>query len=199
MDKAMHAIWNMKFTCTPRSDLPGLPRHIISTIIGGRGKDYDLRGSAYLSDHCTIITEVRFLPGMSVESVRQDIIRELEKIRTSDPQFKYEIQGPPIPFRNRRYSRQPVEVPKNAEIVQIVKNNHKTVTGKDVEKVGIIPPFVYGGTDACHFYEVGIPSISYGPGELAVNGLAHCEQYVKIDDMMTCAKTLALTAVDVCG
>ena len=39
MCKAVPAIDGVKFTYTPRDDLPGLPRINVGAIIGGRGRD----------------------------------------------------------------------------------------------------------------------------------------------------------------
>ena len=85
MCKAVPAIDGVKFTYTPRQDLPGLPRINVGAIIGGRGRDYDLRGPNFVSDFCTVIVDVRFLPGMTSESVKSDIERALDRIKSEDP------------------------------------------------------------------------------------------------------------------
>ena len=73
MCKAVPAIGNVDFTYEPRADLPGLPRINVGAIIGGRGRDYDLRGPNFVSDFCTVIVDVRYLPGMTSQSVKDDI------------------------------------------------------------------------------------------------------------------------------
>ena len=47
MCKAVPAIDGVEFTYTPREDLPGLPRINVGAIIGGRGRDYDMRGPQF--------------------------------------------------------------------------------------------------------------------------------------------------------
>ena len=96
MCKAVPAIGNVDFTYTPRADLPGLPRINVGAIIGGRGRDYDLRGPNFVSDFCTVIVDVRYLPGMSSQSVKADIQRTLDEIAE---------QRPRLPLRNRNAPR----------------------------------------------------------------------------------------------
>ena len=69
MCKAIPVLKSVQFTHTPRADLPGLPRLNVGCIIGGRGRDYDLRGPNFTCDVCTVLVDVRFLPGMTSESV----------------------------------------------------------------------------------------------------------------------------------
>ena len=97
MCKAVPAIDGVKFTYTPREDLPGLPRINVGAIIGGRGRDYDMRGPNFVSDFCTVIVDVRFLPGMTSASVKADIERALDEVKRGDPDFQYEIEMPPRP------------------------------------------------------------------------------------------------------
>ena len=75
MCKAVPAIDGVKFTHTPREDLPGLPRINVGAIIGGRGRDYDMRGPNFVSDFCTVLVDVRYLPGMTSATVKADIER----------------------------------------------------------------------------------------------------------------------------
>ena len=46
-----------------------LPLVNIGVIMGGMGRDYDLKGPNFVSDFCTVLVDVRFLPGMTSESV----------------------------------------------------------------------------------------------------------------------------------
>ena len=47
MIKAIPAIKSVKFVHEPREDLPDMPRIIVGTILGGRGKDHDMRGAQF--------------------------------------------------------------------------------------------------------------------------------------------------------
>jgi acetylornithine deacetylase len=98
MYKVIPALKRVQFVHEPRADLPGLPRLNIGVIIGGRGRAHDLRGPNFTCDVCTILVDVRFLPGMTSESVKADVVRTLEALKAEDPEFHYEIELPPPPL-----------------------------------------------------------------------------------------------------
>src|SRR5262245_60662320 len=54
MMKAIAALERVRFRCTPRPDLPDLPLLNVGGIIGGRGRDHDLKGPNYTCDYCTV-------------------------------------------------------------------------------------------------------------------------------------------------
>jgi acetylornithine deacetylase len=83
MSKAVLVLKNVKFRHTPRKDLPGLPRINVGAIIGGRGRDHNMRGPNFVSDFCTVLVDARFLPGMSSEAVREGIEAALDKLDES--------------------------------------------------------------------------------------------------------------------
>ncbi len=60
MMRAVAALDAMRFTHTHDPDLPGLPRLNVGSIIGGRGRDHNLRGAYTVSDFCTAYVNVRF-------------------------------------------------------------------------------------------------------------------------------------------
>ena len=132
MCKAVPAIDGVKFTYTPREDLPGLPRINVGAIIGGLGRDYDMRGPNFVSDFCTVIVDVRFLPGMTSASVKADIERALDEVKRDDPDFQYEIEMPPDPkYRVFTVVMEPFDLPKNEYILETVLRQYRTVTGKN--------------------------------------------------------------------
>ncbi|GAF73542.1 unnamed protein product, partial [marine sediment metagenome] len=89
MAKVIDALNNMKFTYTPDPRHPGLPRLLIGSAILAHGETYDLKGDAFLPDICTIIVNVRFVRGMCPH---KDIEKVLEKMKSEDPEFNYEMQ-----------------------------------------------------------------------------------------------------------
>lgn len=214
MIKAINALRKMKFTYKPDPRLPKAPKMLIGTIICGRGRGYELRGAAFLSDFCTTVVDVRFLPNQTLESVNNDVRRVLEGLKATDPDFKYELITTPedpfdpalprIPFKNLRCPLYPYDIAEDAYIIQTVKENHKYVTGEEIKHVGAVMwPFnvSYAVSDAGHLGKAGIPGIDYGPGGycfLETPPPKQPEWYVKTDDIITCTKVLALTAMDVC-
>ena len=199
MCKAVPAIDGVKFTYTPREDLPGLPRINVGAIIGGRGRDYDMRGPNFVSDFCTVIVDVRFLPGMTSASVKADIERALDEVKRGDPDFQYEIEMPPDPkYRVFTVVMEPFDLPKNEYILETVLRQYRTVTGKGPDGVGTVLPGSYTGDDTCHLWAAGVPCLLYGPGG-GSESAAIPDEFSRISDMEQVAKVLALTALDVCN
>ena len=199
MCKAIPAIDGVKFGYTPREDLPGLPRINVGAIIGGRGRDYDMRGPNFVSDFCTVLVDVRFLPGMTSESVRADIEGVLDRIKQDDPDFQYEIEMPPDPkYRVFTVVMEPFDLPKDEYILDCVLRQFRAVTGKEPDQVGTVLPGSYTGDDTCHLWRAGVPCLLYGPGGGSESATVP-DEYSRISDMEQVAKVLALTALDVCN
>jgi len=199
MAKVIEALPNMSFAFTPRPDLPGLPRLNIGSVIGGRGETYILHDAPYIPDLCTIIVDVHFPPGQTVESIVRDVRACLDRLKETDPQLVYEIEVPPPAFfkGRRRLVMPPVDVPADSAIVRSVARSYETVTGHPPKRIGAILPTSYSACDTSWLWQAGIPCLNYGPA--AVYDAAGPEQtYVAIGEMEECAKVLALTAFDIC-
>lgn len=199
MCKAVPAIGNVDFTYEPRADLPGLPRINVGAIIGGRGRDYDLRGPNFVSDFCTVIVDVRYLPGMTSQSVKADIARALDAIAAKDPDFRYEIEMPPDPkHKVFRVVMEPFDLPRDEYILQSILRHYRTVTGGEPEGLGAVLPYSYTGDDTCHLWQAGVPCLLFGPGGGSESDTIP-DEYIRISDMEQVAKVLSLTALDVCN
>ena len=200
MTKVIEALGNVNFTHTPRSDMPAMPQLNVGSIIGGRGEDYVLVEPPYIPDLCTIIVDVHFLPGQTVESIVSDIRRTLDPLSDRDPELKYEIEiPPPDSFRGRRrLVMEPLDVPPGEYIVQAVARSHQTVTGEPPRSIGAVIPDSYTANDTCHLWRAGIPCLIYGPGVVRGNEKED-DAYAIISEMVDCTKVLAITALDVCN
>jgi acetylornithine deacetylase len=202
MEKVIDALNNIKFTYTPDPRFPGLPRMIIGSAICGHGHTYNLNGTAFLPDLCTIIVDIRYLPGVVPE---KDVKKLLEKIKSEDPEFQYEMQitpddpqKPSIPW-GFRMTMPPQDLSPDELIVKVHAQNYEYLTGKKA-RIGAIPPdspyhsLSYAGDDDAHLTRWGIPSFVCGPeGWRELRG-----QYTEIDSMVRVAKNFALTAYDIC-
>ncbi len=98
MMKAIPAIKATKFRPNTHSGLPALPLINVGGIIGGRGREHDLKGPNFTSDYCTVLVDVRFPPGQTAETVEADIRASLDALAAEDPTFRYEIEQP-LPAR----------------------------------------------------------------------------------------------------
>ncbi len=199
MMSVIEAVSNVELTCTPRDDLPGLPRVNCGAIIGGRGRDHDLKGPNFVSDFCTSIWDVRILPGQTVRSVESDVRRALEALRTRDPALRYEIEIPvPAKYKGMTVVMEPVDIPKNEYIVQSVARHLQELTGRPPKTIGALIPRSYAGNDTCHLWAAGIPCVLNGPaGGRDLNG--EPDTFTLISEMSQCARVMALTAMDVCN
>lgn len=196
MMEAIGAIRGMKLTYKPWV-VPGLPWLKIGSIIGGRGRDHDLRSPYRNSDFCTILIHVTTVPGMTTETVRKDLEGTLNGIAKKAPDFKYELNHPPErKFNTWLIDFPPTDVPVEEEIVQTVVGNYRKITNKEPQNIGL-PASELGaryGDDDAHLWQAGIPCCIYGP-----SGGSYGLDYANIDEMLLCSKVLALTALQICG
>jgi acetylornithine deacetylase len=197
MMKVLDALDRMTFTHTPDAEFPGLPRMNVGSIIGGRGPEHELRGPYYVSDHCTVFVDIRFCRGMSPDTIKEDIERELAKLASEDPDLRFEVEFPADPkYGIARVWMHPLDISPEEPIVQAVRRGYLEVTGKEPDHIGTPLPVYrgYAGNDTAHFWQRGVPCCIFGPG-----GDWETWKYSNVDEMVLCAKVLALTALEVCG
>ncbi|TPW27333.1 M20 family metallopeptidase [Martelella alba] len=201
MLKVIPAIDATEFTYEPRADLPDVPAVHVGAIIGGRGDNYNLKGPNYVSDYCTILCDIRFLPGQTIDSVVADFERALEKVKAEDPELDYKIEVPAPAFFSTGLTRghEPFEISPDEYIVKTVVKYRTEVMGEPPELVGVHNPGSYSGDDTSHLWKAGIPCVLFGPGH--PNGIksAFADEFMDIDDMVAHSKILTLTALEVCN
>jgi acetylornithine deacetylase len=200
MTGVVRALERVRLTHRPCPELPALPRLNVGGIIGGRGERYVLVEPPYVPDLCTVIVDVHFVPGQTVDGIVADLRAALDALRAEDPALRYEIEVPPPAFfkGRRRLVMDPVDVPRDSAVVRAVARHHEAVTGRPPAVVGALLPASYSAGDASWLWKAGIPSVYYGPaGGWVEPGPAGA--WASIEEMVTCAKIFALTALDVCG
>ena len=200
MTAVVDALRHVTFRHTPRPDLPAFPRLNVGSIIGGRGHDYVLVEPPYIPDLCTVLVDVHFVPGMSVDGIVADIRRALDPLVGRDPELRYEIEIPPPDWfkGRRRLVMDPFDMPADAPIVQAVAASYRTVTGREPRAIGSVLPHSYSADDTCHLWKAGIPCLLYGPG-VERGGPHGDDSCVLVSEMVTVTQVLALTALDVCN
>jgi succinyl-diaminopimelate desuccinylase len=133
-----------------------------------------------------IIIDRRYLIEETPAAVRQEVIDLLERVKTERENFRYDIR--------ELWTIPPSMTSKDAPVV--------TAVGKAIgEVLGLEPQYVVspGTYDQKHIDRIGRMHncIAYGPGIL---DLAHQpDEYVGVDDMLDCAKVMALTLLDLLG
>ena len=199
MVKAIPAIKGVDFTYVRKPELPDMPRIIVGTIVGGRGKDHDLRGPNFTCDYCTVVADVRTVPGQTADTVKADIVRALEKLNADDPDFRYEIEAPPpVHYKIQTVHMNPFEVSIDEPIVQALRRNFVGFTGREPDQIGSVVSQSYAGNDSCHILEAGIPCCLYGPSG-GRDQRGEPDAFVDISSMVRCAQVTALTALDWCN
>lgn len=203
MTKVVESLQRLEFTYEPDPRVPKLPRLAAGSIIGGRGRKYDLRGAQNLSDFCSILVNVRFWKSQTVDTISADLEKMLDEIAKSDPEFIYELkkgygEGP---FETSAITRHPKDVPLNSPIVKIVKRNHEYITGSSTEFRSSTE--TVGNDDGANMNEAGIATITYGPGpgekDLEVyRRLPLQARWIDLDTYHICGKVMALSSFDVC-
>ena len=195
--RVVQALEAVKITGQPDPDLPGLPRMNVGTIIGGRGRDLELRGANIVPDMCTIILDIRFPVSVTPDSALADVRRALDAVAAADKDLKYEIE---FPIRaERRQFREvmlPLSVPATEPIVQILKANVTAIVGTE-PTVGARSPESYAGNDTSHLWGAGIPCCLYGPAGGYDEGRS--DRWTSIEQIVACTRVFGATIADVCA
>ena len=195
--RVVQALETIKLSGQPDPDLPGLPRLNVGTIIGGRGRELELRGANIVPDMCTIILDIRFPVSVTPESAMADVRRALDGVASTDKDLKYEIEFPIRPERRQfREVMLPLSVPASEPIVQILKANVTAIVGEE-PTIGAHSPQSYAGNDTSHLWGAGIPCCLYGPAGGYDEGRS--DRWTSIEQIVQCARVFGATIADVCA
>jgi acetylornithine deacetylase len=138
-----------------------------------------------------VIVEGRYgvLPGESNEAARQILVETLERVAASDPWLK---NNPPVlEWFEGQFESGETDVLE--PIIPLLSNSHREIVGSEPQLHGV--PY---GSDLRLFTNHGkMPAVLYGPGDVAH---AHTvNEFIALDEVLTCAKVLALTIYRTCG
>ncbi len=196
MADVVKSLDQVEFSTQPHAATPGLPRMIVGGINGGIGTEFLKWRASYVPDYCAIIVEVRGVPGQDWEQTQADIDKVLEGVRAANPQATIDIDGPPATYkadwRSMKVPGHGIDTPTDNVLPQTVARRHTEIVGSPPERVGPQDPGSYAWTDSGWFTKGGSVTIVYGP-------TSNTERTISIKNVMTCARVLALTAVDICG
>jgi acetylornithine deacetylase len=197
MTSVVRALEAVPLRHEPDPDLPGLPLLNLGSIMGGRGREWELRGPNMVPDFCSVIVDIRFNRSMTPESILEDIRAALDAVAKGEPDLTYEIECPIRPERRAmREIMQPLTVPKDHPLVQTLKANVTAVSGAE-PTVGAVVPYSYAGNDTSHLYAAGIPCCLYGPAGGSDQGSA--DRWTSVEQIVTCARVFGATIADLCA
>ena len=134
-------------------------------------------------DRCKLQIERRLIPGEDEEDVDQELRDMLASISEGDPKFaaSYEIT----------FYRAPIEVDRDEEICQILKEGTVELTGRTPEWIG-----GSGWMDTQIIWSKGIPAVAHGPyGE----GAHAKEEWVDLDSVYRVAQVHEYAIRKFCG
>jgi acetylornithine deacetylase len=132
MSRVIERLAELTFQCEKRADMPYMPRTNLCSIIGGRGENYDLNASSYVADRCSVIIDVRYLEGQTVETIERDFRTFLDRIAQAESQFRYSIEQNVHPVTKvRRLPHLAAEIPQTEEIVQLMTRIYQSQSGND--------------------------------------------------------------------
>ncbi len=162
----------------PHPLLPGFP------AMAGRNLEH-------YQNTTTLTFDLRIVPGMTEQTVREDLTFLLESLRADDPDFQYELIIPQSAYQPNMPARP--STPAASPVVLQLIEAHKQVIGS--------APVVGAGhrigatTDTCHFKGVGIECVEYGPGYIPVWPMV--DECIDIDQIVTATQVLALTVAKI--
>jgi acetylornithine deacetylase len=147
-----------------------------STIEGGVGM------STY-PELCKLAIERRTIPGESVQNATREIADACARVKANRPEFEARV--------TLNTAQLPSDVPVDAPIVR------RLVGAVEREGIPVRIEGLSAWTDAALLNEAGIPTVCFGPGDIA---LAHAaEEFVPVDDIERATRVLARVVQDWCA
>lgn len=133
-------------------------------------------------DACMVTVDRRLIPEESIAEAAGEIEGAVEDLRARDPDLKVTL--------TRTLAIEPSVVDAGHEITRATAAAHEQVYGQKPKIV------VSSGFFDAHYFTrgLGIPTISYGPGQL---GTAHApDEYIVVDDLVKSTQVLAQVVAD---
>jgi succinyl-diaminopimelate desuccinylase len=156
----------------------------VNAIFGGQPEEG--MQTPCVVDRSGAIFDRRFLAEENFDDVRGEVKALLEQLQGKNPDFKYNMEDMMIV--------QPVQTDPNCELVSAISQSAEQIFGR-LPKLAASP----GTYDQKHVVRVGNVQqcIAYGPGILDQAHLP--DEHVLIEDVITSAKVMALTALRLLG
>jgi len=160
----------------PRHPLLGRSSLHASKIEGGVGM------STY-PERCSLAIERRTIPGESVKKAMREITDACARVKSDRPEFDARV--------TLSTAQLPSDVPVDAPVVR------RLVGAVEREGIPVSIEGLSAWTDAALLNEAGIPTVCFGPGDIA---LAHAaEEFVPVDDIERATRVLARVVREWCG
>ena len=177
MSKVLLAIDAHGFDFPPHPLLPA-PTIAPGTVIKGGTK------GNVIPELCEAISDVRIVPGMTVEGVLGEILGIVDGLKKLDLELDVEVSSP--------LNKPPSEIPASHELFRVADEAVRATVGYELKPVG-----TSGSNDTSWLTTVaGIPAMAFGPG----GGNAHgADEWTSIETLGDFAKIYGLMAMEICG
>lgn len=140
-------------------------------------------------DTCVLEGSFATLPGEDTNTVKHNFSKHIATFAKTDSWLK---DNPPI-TKFKGYCGEPAEISKNHPIVRVINEKYRSVIGEEPQITGR-----EGAADIRYLIKYGeTPTTIFGPG---LTELMHStDEYVKISDLISATKIIALTILEWCG
>ena len=165
----------------------------IRTKVAGRGGRPSLGCS-----ECQVDIDFRHVPGVTPESVKEDIERIIYRLKIEDPELEASVK-----IWSHHFG--PSEIPNDHPLHQALRKAHKEIFGEDLivdtdvkggsSLTRMVDRWKYSGSDVASFYSVGVPGTNYGPAKIAVTP----DERVSIPQLVKHCRVATLVALEMCG
>ena len=140
-------------------------------------------GMSTYPERCSLAIERRTIPGESVEKATREITDACARVKSDRPEFDARV--------TLSTAQLPSDVPVDAPVVR------RLVGAVEREGIPVRIEGLSAWTDAALLNEAGIPTVCFGPGDIA---LAHAaEEFVPLDDIERATRVLGRVIREWCG
>jgi len=140
-------------------------------------------GMSTYPERCNLAIERRTIPGESVQKAMREITNACARVKSDRPEFDARV--------TLSTAQLPSDVPVDAPVVR------RLVGAVEREGIPVSIKGLSAWTDAALLNEAGIPTVCFGPGDIA---LAHAaEEFVAVDDIERATRVLARVVREWCG
>jgi len=164
----------------------------LGSIKGGLTHEYHTWRPSLVPDYCTATCDFRIPPGQTEGSLLKGL-KEMARDFMEKRGAQIQIEPVPPPLY---YHMPPFGVSEQEEIVQLVLENHRMVTGENA-RIADFPPYFFYADDASHLNGKGrIPGVVYGPGGANVS---RPDESIRVEDIITASKVYLRSILRFCA
>lgn len=157
---------------------------------------YDGIHKTHYGRECELLFQIRTVPGMTLESMREDLARVVQACKQENPAMDCELSipanGPTDPSH-----REPSELANDHPLVRAMADGYRLATDQEprigsVERIGNV-----GDGNVLHAH--GIPSLQFGPGNIKLYPEWPApNERVHVSELVTTARTCTYAAMALC-